>query len=144
MAAHIPPELADRIVAEAETWLRTPWRHCSDIKGVGVDCAMLLLRVYQGVGLVPPQIDPRPYPRDWYLHHDHERFVPWVREYADPVEQGERGDVAMFNFGRHAAHGAIIVDDTLMIHANRSSGNVEFMERRALESKLAGYWRVRT
>jgi cell wall-associated NlpC family hydrolase len=33
------------VVAEARTWIKTPWRHMADIKGAGVDCAMLLVRV---------------------------------------------------------------------------------------------------
>ena len=136
-------ELADRVVAEAMTWLRTPYHHAADIKGVGVDCAMILLRVYQAVGVVPADVDPRPYPPDWFLHRDEPRFLSWVTVYAEKVEKGERGDVAMFNFGRHAAHGAIIVDDELLLHAWMPAGNVELCERRALEDRLDSYWRVR-
>ena len=73
MADHTRLELVERVVAEAKTWLRTPYHHAADIKGVGVDCAMILLRVYQAVGAVPPEVDPRPYPADWFLHRDEER-----------------------------------------------------------------------
>lgn len=137
------PEIADRIVTEAESWLRTPWKHAHDVKGFGIDCAMFLLRVYQGAGLVPAEIDPRPYPRDWYLHRGEERFLGWVTQYAERVEVGERGDVAMYTVGRLRAHGAVLVDETLMIHASRPSMMVEYCERRTWAHCLDSYWRVR-
>jgi hypothetical protein len=55
------------VVAAARTWLSTPYHHAADVKGHGVDCAMLLVRVYCDVGLVEP-FDPRPYTRDWFMH----------------------------------------------------------------------------
>ena len=36
------------VVAEARSWIKTPWVHMAAIKGAGVDCAMLLARVYIG------------------------------------------------------------------------------------------------
>ena len=46
----------------------------ADIPGVGVDCAMMLVRVFCDLGLVEP-FDPRPYTRDWMLHRDDERYL---------------------------------------------------------------------
>ena len=34
-----------RVVAEAETWLRTPYHHMGRIKGGGIDCPTLLAEV---------------------------------------------------------------------------------------------------
>ena len=65
------------MVAEARTWIKTPWRHMAAIKGAGVDCAMLLAAVYVATGLVKP-FDPRPYPMDWMLHRDDERFLGFL------------------------------------------------------------------
>ena len=48
------------VVAAARAWIGTPYHHMADIKGVGVDCAMLLVRVYCDLGLVE-HFDPRPY-----------------------------------------------------------------------------------
>jgi cell wall-associated NlpC family hydrolase len=53
-----------RVVKEAVGWLGTPYRHQADIKGAGVDCGMLLVRVFVDTGLVAP-FDPRPYENDW-------------------------------------------------------------------------------
>ena len=44
------------VVAAARSWLGTPYHHAADVKGRkgGVDCAMLLVRVYCDLGLVEP------------------------------------------------------------------------------------------
>ncbi len=35
------------VVAEARKWLLTPYRHAADIRGVGVDCGMFIVRVFR-------------------------------------------------------------------------------------------------
>src|SRR6202161_3252947 len=80
-----PPssEAAQRaaVVAEARSWIGTKYHNCADIKGVGVDCGMLLARVFANVGLIP-FVDPRPYPPDWHLHRDEERYLDFVRQHG--------------------------------------------------------------
>jgi hypothetical protein len=66
--------MREKIVAEARSWIGTPYHNCADIKGVGVDCGMLLVRVYCDLGLVP-RFDPRPYTAQWHLHRDDERYL---------------------------------------------------------------------
>lgn len=136
------PAQRDAVVAEAHTWLRTPYRNLGAIKGVGVDCAMLLVRVYQAVGIVPADFDPRPYAPDWYLHRDEERFLAHVIPRAQRIERGERGDIALYRYGRSVSHGAILVDDEHLIHANRLTGMVELCERRALAPRFDSFWTV--
>ena len=65
------------IVREARSWVRTPYHAQADIKGAGVDCGMLLVRVFVDSGLVPP-FDPRPYADDWYLHRSEERYLGFI------------------------------------------------------------------
>ena len=62
------------IVREARSWVRTPYHQQGDIKGIGVDCGMLLVRVFVDTGLCAP-FDPRPYANDWYLHRGEERYL---------------------------------------------------------------------
>jgi NlpC/P60 family putative phage cell wall peptidase len=132
------------IVAEAMTWLRTPYRHCADVKGVGTDCAMLLCRVFQTAvpHLVDRDYDPRPYPHDWYLHEEEERYLAVVKMYAHRVEVAKPGDIEVFRFGRAASHGAIVVSNELMLHANRLTQNVELCERRSLAHRFDSPWSV--
>lgn len=132
------------IVQEALSWERTPWQHAQRLKGVGVDCANFLIGVYAAVGLVPAVKLPY-YPRDWYMHRDEPKFLQALREYADPVSEPLPGDVAMFNFGRHAAHGAIVIDGPSIVHAYLKDGMVVRSDasKGELVDRLAGWYRIR-
>lgn len=44
--------LGSDIVAEARSWLDTPFRHQGRVRGVGVDCAGVVVQVGQALGLV--------------------------------------------------------------------------------------------
>jgi len=127
------------VVKEAFEWVGTPYAHAHDIKGAGVDCAMLLVRVYVDCGLIPA-FDPRPYHAQWFLHHDEPRYMNFVQEYGHRVDDPLPGDIAMYNFGRHAAHGAIVVDAYTMIHAYRLSRRVIHDLKTSLEGRLDSYW----
>lgn len=134
-----PDNWRDLVVAEARTWVGTPYHTMADVKGAGVDCAMIIVKIYVGLGLAPP-FDPRPYPAQWFLHRDEERYLGWMEKYARRTETPGPGDLAMYRFGRTASHGAIIVDDEMMIHAYQPSGRVEIVERRAFIERLDSYW----
>jgi len=129
------------IVAEAKTWLGTPFHHCADVKGAGVDCAMLLVRVYCDLGIAP-MFDPRPYKPQWHMHSSEARYLGWLQKYAREIsaDQVQPGDVALFNFGKHAAHGAIIIDEHSMLHAYLPAGAVIMTSRDEIAGHLHSYW----
>lgn len=135
-------DLRSRIVAEALGWLGTPYHHLGDVRGAGVDCAMLLVAVYRAVGLLPADYDPRPYPVQWFLHRDQERYVEAVAGHAQRVDRPEPGDVALFRFGRTASHGAIVIDADRMVHAYRPSRRVELAEIRGLAHRFDSFWGI--
>lgn len=140
MAEHTSREA---IVAEAYSWLRTPYHHLACVKGHGVDCAMLLVAVYrEPLGPVPMDYDPRPYEPEWYLHQSDELYIAGMDKFSHRVDTPGIGDISVYRFGRTASHGAIIVSDELMIHANRITGNVELVERFALADRLDSYYSV--
>ena len=95
------------VVAAARSWVGTPYHNCADVKGAGVDCGMLLVRVFCDLKLCPP-FDPRPYPPDWHLHRSEEKYLGFVFDHAHQVEQPGPGDVAVFRFGRCYSHGGIV------------------------------------
>lgn len=128
MTAPTEQEQREAVVAEAYSWLRTKYHHMGDIKYEdadnrgGVDCAMLLVRIYGTVGLVPPDLDPRPYPADWHLHRSDERYLGFLEEYGVPVQTPGLGDVAVYQFGRCFSHGAILVAPDTVIHSYMKQG----------------------
>jgi cell wall-associated NlpC family hydrolase len=96
------------VVAEATTWLRTPYHHMGRVKGAGVDCLMLLAEVYERAGIIGHVAVPF-YPPDWHLHREAERYLDGVAPYARAIAGPPgAGDVAVFRFGRCFAHGAIV------------------------------------
>ncbi|GJE41916.1 NlpC/P60 family protein [Methylobacterium soli] len=124
-------------VAEARTWLGTPYRHQASLKGVGCDCLGLVRGVWRGV--LGPEPEPAPpYAASWAesapagtdpLAEAAERHLIRV---AGPPTAGlpaagppaasapEAGDVLLFAFRRHlpARHCAIATGAGTMIHAH--------------------------
>ena len=144
-----PIPSSDAVVAEAHSWLKTPWHHEARVKGVGVDCAQLLNAVYSACGLTPEVIT-ESYPADWHLHNDRPRFVETVEQYADRLPDGETpapGDIVLFHFGRQDAHGGIVVevDPLVIIHAYYAERMVvkSLIPGSPLESRVAGFYRLK-
>ena len=113
----------EKIVAEVQTWLGTPYHHQADVKGAGVDCGMILVRVYHTSGLIP-DIDPRPYPHDWNLHRDDERYLGWVKQFGWEVAEPQPGDIVVYRFGRSFSHGGIYIGNGQIVHAYIGRGVV--------------------
>jgi cell wall-associated NlpC family hydrolase len=111
------------VVEEARSWLGTPYHPHGRIKGVGVDCAMLPAEVYRAVGLVP-HIEVEDYPMDWHLHRDEEKYLKYVTERATEVDVELPGNLVLYKWGRCFAHGAIIIQWPIVIHAFIGQGVV--------------------
>jgi cell wall-associated NlpC family hydrolase len=126
-------EAAQRVavVAEARSWIGTPYHNCADIKGVGVDCGMLLVRVFVDSGLCAP-FDPRPYPVDWHLHRSEERYLGFVFDRGHEVRPARLGDVMVLRYGRCYSHGGIVtaVSPLTLVHAY-------YPARRVVEEEVA-------
>lgn len=133
---------------EARRWLGTPWQHRQRLLGAGVDCAQLLIAVYESVGLLQPgQVDPGEYPMDWHLHRDEERFLAGVLSVAQPVTSPQPGDAALFTFGRTASHAAIVLGDGQILHAYAPERRVTISDLTVssyLAERLVGYYSLIT
>ncbi|MGA2893768.1 MAG: hypothetical protein ABSE22_12925 [Xanthobacteraceae bacterium] len=132
------------VVAEARSWIGTPYHNCADIKGIGVDCGMLLVRVFVDTGLCPA-FDPRPYPVDWHLHRSEERYLGFIfdrsREISlpnHPPLAGEGrvavqpGDVMVLRYGRCYSHGGIVTRANPLTIAH-----AYYQARKVLEEEVA-------
>lgn len=120
------PQQQDAVRAAAHRWLATPYHHCAAVRGVGVDCLMLLCCVFADAGVVP-FVDPRPYPTDWMLHHSDEVYLAGLDRYAQRLPADappETGDIQMMRFGRTQSHAAIVMDWPQIIHAYQPAGMV--------------------
>lgn len=116
------------VVAEALSWLGTPWHHRGRVKGAGVDCAQFVIKAYAGAGMIE-DFDTGEYPRDWHIHKTEERFLTFVPSFAAEIEAEavREGDLILFRIGRVFSHGAIVVQAgvrRIVVHAAIKEGAV--------------------
>jgi cell wall-associated NlpC family hydrolase len=112
-----------KIIAEAQTWLGTPWHHQAALKGCGVDCGQILMEVFADAGFVERVLIGQ-YSRQWMLHRDEEVYLGWVEQFAQRVDTPKPGDLAVWKNGRTYSHGAIVVAWPRIIHADVNEGVV--------------------
>lgn len=131
----------DDVVREALTWEGTPFHDVAGVKGVGCDCAHLLIRVFSAVGLIK-NFDPH-YKPQWFMHRERPLFLEQLAAQGAQQVDSENvsaGDVLMYKFGRHAAHAAIVVDANTIIHAYKPVGHVCRGSRRELSFRADSAW----
>lgn len=134
--------LRKQVIAEAMTWLDTPYHHQADIKGAGCDCIFLIVRAYHACGLIP-DVDPRPYPADYMLHGNADRYLDGVLQFAHQVDKPQPGDVVLFRFGRVTGHGALVLDWPRIVHAYLPMGKVVITDvslRDDLQKRVSGFY----
>jgi len=145
VALEIEMEERRRVVAEAMTWVGTPYRVAANVKGAGIDCAMILIEVYAAAGIIEWR-DPRPYPPDYYLHNKSPRYLNEVGMHAREIKREELniGDTVLFKFGHAPAHSGIIIDmnGLTMVHSYKGRGCiVDDLEKTPwLLSRVDSYW----
>jgi cell wall-associated NlpC family hydrolase len=110
------------IVAEAESWVGTPYRGWSCVKGAGVDCGQLLYGVYHACGLVPVIDLPKDYPLYIGQHQASTAYVDLVATYFREIPEAEvlPGDVVVWKLPNSLAfcHAGIVKTwPTYFIHA---------------------------
>lgn len=104
------------VIAEALTWVGTPYAQLGNHKGFNIDCSMLLVRCWVDAGIFEP-FDPRPYPPEWHLHRSEERYLEWMAALAEEVDVPVPGDIILYQFGRCFSHGGIYIGDDIIVHA---------------------------
>lgn len=107
------------IVTEALTWVGTPYHHQACVKGVGVDCAMLVAGVANAVGIEVLNT-PTNYSTQWNLHNEDPWLIRVLEEYGCkqvPIEETKPGHIICFKVGHTFGHLGIMVSDTTFVHA---------------------------
>lgn len=120
------------VLAEARTWLGTPFRHQGRVKGVGVDCLGLVVGVGRSLGL--SQADGTGYPRQpdgrALLSGLDAAYVPL------PLGQQRAGDILVLRIRREPQHLALVTERGGMIHVHAAVGRV-------VETGLDAGWAAR-
>lgn len=137
------------VVAASRSWIGTPYHNSADVKGAGVDCGMLIVRVFVDTGLTAP-FDPRPYPPDWHLHRGDERYLGFVFDRCSEVAAAQPGDVMVFRIGRCYSHGGIVTNarPLTIVHAYHRARRVledevsrdAFLSGESRKPRFFSYW----
>jgi NlpC/P60 family putative phage cell wall peptidase len=126
------------IVAEARSWIGTPYRHQASLKGVGCDCLGLVRGVWRAVVGAEPERPPA-YSPDWAEATKHESLAGAASRHLSAVDLDEvaPGDVLLFRWraGLVAKHAAILTAPGRVVHAH--DGAV------VTEVALTPWWRRR-
>lgn len=137
------------IIDSAMSWLGTKYHHAACVKRSGsdlggVDCAQIIKAVFVDVGLIE-HFDEGDYPPDWMQHRSEERYLSFVTDRADLVGVPQPGDVALYKVGRCFAHGAIVVDWPLIIHASNRDREVVLADGTQgwLADRAVQFWRAK-
>ncbi|KLK92709.1 peptidase P60 [Microvirga vignae] len=119
--------LSSRVVAEARSWIGTPYRHQASLKGMGCDCLGLLRGVWRGVLGTEPERPP-PYSPDW-AEAGADTLVAAARRHLIGIDVAafEPGDVLLFRWRDTlpAKHCAIATLADTMIHAHDGASVAE-------------------
>lgn len=112
-------------VAEAHTWLGTPYHHQGRIKGAGVDCATILLEVYSKIGMAKnawPEYAP-----EWHFHRSEELYLGWIVKYTHEIDAQDMkpGDIIVWKFARCYSHGTIYIGNDEVIHSYVGMGCIK-------------------
>lgn len=131
------PSIREHIIAEALTWVGTPYHDNACMKGVGADCARLLEGVAKGVGLIPQDWQSPLYHPNAYLHKPDNVLLMTILSLGGvqiPAWDALPGDILLFQMPGTLAYGhaGILIADRRFVHA---------IERHTVANhQLAGRW----
>lgn len=138
------------IAKAACEWIGTPHVNNAKVKGIGVDCGMLLIAALEDSGTIKKDdITIKPYSNEWHLHRDEEWFKSYVEQYCDKVDDLQVGDFLLYQYGRCVSHGAVYIGNNTVVHALVDRGvilsNINetiFLDAKG-KSRLRGIYRYR-
>ena len=126
------------IVAQARSWIGTPYRHQASLKGVGCDCLGLVRGVWRELIGTEPERAP-PYTPDWAEASGAESLAQAAARHLILVTPADfaPGDVVLFRWRANlpAKHAAIVTSPETMVHAHDGAA--------VAEVALAPWWRRR-
>jgi NlpC/P60 family putative phage cell wall peptidase len=132
------PITSAMIIAEARSWIGTPYRHQASLKGVGCDCLGLLRGVWRPLVGAEPEMAP-PYAPDWAEASGAETLATAARRHLVEIAIADisPGDVVLFRWrtGLPAKHAAILTAPDRFVHAHDGASVAEIA--------LVPWWRRR-
>ncbi len=126
------------IIAEALSWIGTPYHHQASLKGVGADCLGLVRGVWRGVNGYDAEVPPA-YSRDWAEAAGEETLLAAAGRHMRPIDIADMqpGDVLIFRFRASlpAKHVGVLTGALTFVHAMEGGA--------ACDVALSSWWRRR-
>lgn len=124
------------VVAEARTWIGTPYVHQASCRGAGADCLGLIRGVWRAVIGPEPEVPP-PYTPDWGEGGGCELLLSAALGWLRPATAPAPGDVILFRMrdgavAKHLGIATALGAGAAFVHAYTGHGVVE--------SPLSGPW----
>ncbi len=133
-----PSKLGELVLAEAMTWVGTPYRHQGRRKGVGCDCSGLVLGVWQAIYCSVFEV-PAAYSQDWGESGGEEMMFDIASQnfIAKQSRDLTVGDLILFRWRPHlpAKHCGIAASGDSFVHAYEGHA--------VAVSPIGGPWRRR-
>ncbi|TDK37231.1 peptidase P60 [Rhizobium deserti] len=135
----------ERIIAIAESWIGTPYRHQGATKGVGCDCIGLVRGIWRELYGGEPEPVPA-YAADWAERGGNDRLMEAAQRLFVPLgalQDGQPGDLLLFRWRPDCAakHAGILVGPDRFIHAYEQSALTRSVLVPAWRRKIAGVFR---
>jgi NlpC/P60 family putative phage cell wall peptidase len=126
--------MRDLIIAEARTWIGTPFHHQGRVKGAGCDCIGLCIGVGKVLGLVRAEFDYTGYRRT----PTGKTLVEVLREseFVEEVYEPHPGDILVFKIDIEPQHVAFLSDSNTLIHSYAQA-------RKVCEARYDSVWQKR-
>jgi len=119
------PERQAALIDEAATWEDTPFHPHAGIKGAGVDCVLLAMRIYQAAGFLAHNATLPTYTMDGGNHRTESQILNWIRQSSRFAEIEPTsvlgdwlpGDLLGFQVGKVVHHVGLALKHQQFIHA---------------------------
>ncbi len=127
------------IIAEARSWIGTPYRHRASVKGVGTDCLGLVRGVWRALYGSEPEDLPA-YGPDWAAVGGEATLLEAARRHLIARKEAMPGDVLLMRWRPHgpATHLGILSTAETMIHAYDGLAVTESPLGPAWQRRIAG------
>jgi cell wall-associated NlpC family hydrolase len=116
----------EAVLAEAMSWIRTPYHPGGQVKGAGCDCGTFIFCVYRACGLVPDE-EVGIFSQDWFRNTSEEKYLFRLMRHAHKVAEAVSyptlnalpGNIVLTKAvnSRVYNHGGIVIKWPRVIHA---------------------------
>ena len=112
------------------SWIGTPYKHLTVVKGRGADCALFICGILKDIGIINKIVFDY-YPHDWFIHTDKDYvsdgFIDHIKNYAKsnielekytPEVKLYRGDILGIAINSKVInHAAYYMEGNFLIHS---------------------------